>query len=690
MKKIIGILLLVMTAFSAYAADQEFLFRADRTSLTSSFPNVYMKKLTVKVHVGDCVSVTAMVDSVVIPVTYTASTKQAMLNVESGNDIYLIAHGYTGNATGAITKANLYNDKKWAYSITFDDNLPSVYHNGWPILKAKGYRGGVSVNSADMEEDWETYNMSWEELDELYYDGWGVFNHSATHPHITCANVATDILLCKQALEARYPAPYKNTHFVFPFNDTTDWTCVRDSGYFYSAENVGGNNTAYPAPAERFLLKRYFIGGVNYSAFNAFADAAAATAGNAWLIGFTHGVVPGSSIPSSNDTNETALSTHINYIYNTYGAGGADNMWVAPTDEVMHYILSRDNTTFAAATPSASVTPIIPTETFTRTNTPTKSITYTPTETPTFTATSDRTPGGAVFDDFEDNNFTDNLWGGAYNDYASYGSYVAVSAASGSAPQGTYFGRMQATVIGPAWSAFGNTCYLQPSGGEMDLRAYSGIKLYMRGNYGTGTPVMFMIQIICSTILDYSQWRYIYYPSGTWSLYTIPWSSFSKPTWGTGSTKTLSDVLSHVTAISYIISDAAGAATSSTGNLWEIDNVQIMAAPTETPTATADPTVAALLNDKKPLAFPNPGNGEDVKIRFEADSPADTYKILIYTYSMRLVHEFEAAASCTGTQCEVTIPAEYMETMAKGMYYAVIEAAKDGRKEKSRKVIIIK
>jgi hypothetical protein len=94
-------------------------------------------------------------------------------------------------------------------------------------------------------------------------------------------------------------------------------------------------------------------------------------------------------------TNIASFSAHIAYVYNTYGEGGSNNMWFAPTDEVMQYILTREKAVVSytgtgvcgaiiPASPTATRTPLN-----TRTNTPvvTPTLTRTPGNTPTVTAT---------------------------------------------------------------------------------------------------------------------------------------------------------------------------------------------------------------------------------------------------------------------------------------------------------------
>ncbi|HRQ44777.1 MAG TPA: polysaccharide deacetylase family protein, partial [Candidatus Goldiibacteriota bacterium] len=226
-------------------------FSIDRSAVS---PRAFMKKLTLKVNVGTCSSVVVYADGVEIPSVYNSATGIVMFTT-TGNDISIMRAAYSGGGTGTVEKAVLYNDKKWAYSFTFDDGRPNTRIVAKPVLDLYGFKAGVAVNTQNMTESTDGYVMSWQSLDTLFAAGWSVHNHNYSHQAATCANISTETLPVKTAIEARYPG-YINTHFVYPYVNTTEWACIRDSGYFLSAEVYNGNNYADTLSTSPFLLNR--------------------------------------------------------------------------------------------------------------------------------------------------------------------------------------------------------------------------------------------------------------------------------------------------------------------------------------------------------------------------------------------------------------------------------------------------
>jgi hypothetical protein len=356
---------------------------------------VFMKKLTLKVNVGDCTSVTVYVDGLPVSSYYDPAAKTVRFTAD-GTSIQIMRYGYTGGATNAVTKATLLDDKKWAYSFTFDDARISQKTNAFPILDAYGYRAGIALNTQNMQPVADGWSMSWSSADMLRARGWSFFDHNYSHQVVTCANISTETLPVITSIDSRWGPAYKCTHFVYPYVNISNWTCIRDSGLLLSAENFTGNNYADTVPPNPFILNRNGLYGENTASFNSLADNAANDARPRWLINFTHDVEAASPPVDPYSTNIATLGAHIAYVYYKYGGGGMDNMWFAPSDEVMQYILTRQNAVvnFTGTGSCGALTPVTPTETrtarptLTRTPIVINTATSTPTITPTGVATT--------------------------------------------------------------------------------------------------------------------------------------------------------------------------------------------------------------------------------------------------------------------------------------------------------------
>lgn len=397
---------ILLFSFNLFSADIQYSFLLNKSAIPS---DVFMRKITLKVHLGNCSSCTAEVDGQTVTATYSATTKLCTFNVDNNNASVVVVTGinYTGGATGAVTKATLYNDKKWAYSFTFDDSYDTQYTVAYPVFQSKGYRGGIAVitNTIDSGGSY----MTGAHLDALYAAGWSIFNHTVAHVDdgtggysgIRCSGsphtIFTQILPAKQWIENRYPG-YINTYYVYPYNDMNYKSCLMDQNWFLGAESIVGDNyvDTFPNTDARYELKRQQFYGTALSTFNGWADNAANDTRPRWLIAFTHGVQPGTQTPSTYNTNEATLLSHINYIYNTYGEGSTrKDMWFAPSDEVLMYLFTRQYLTVTPYNlPTSTPTPTGTWYTSTPTNTGTFTVTSTGTFTNTATATATETPCG--------------------------------------------------------------------------------------------------------------------------------------------------------------------------------------------------------------------------------------------------------------------------------------------------------
>ncbi len=469
MKKVVALYIIIVAMFSCgtlFGADIQYAF----TLNWSAIPNpIQFKKVTFRVNLGTCTSATVAQDGVPLSCTYSATTKDVIFTA-SNNSTNILVTGINNTVagTGAISKCILYEDKRWAYSFTFDDSYTTQNTVAWPIFKAKNYRGGIGlIRDADT---WGGGYLSWAQLDQLHNDGWSIMDHSVGHVHdvaggaslIKCPGdpdynpsytIATEVKPCKDAIEARYPG-YIVTNYVYPYNDIAYQACLTSSGLFQSAEAGIHDNYADTIPTvdERFNLGRQQFYGTDITTFNTWpTDAYTDSVNNnkhRWLITFTHGVESGNGTPSSiYFTNSATLQAHVNYIYTNYGDGGNKSMWFAPTDEVFNYLLCRDYITA------------------------TSSIVGSPTASPTITRTYTVTPTATATMCGEVNVYRVNCGGSTFND--SFGKTWAADQAYGSG-----WGYQNGTV------AVASTA---------DILNTTDDKIYQTETYGSGLTYKFAV-----------------------------------------------------------------------------------------------------------------------------------------------------------------------------------------------------
>jgi hypothetical protein len=574
-------------------------FAADCVSYTidrSAVPaEVFMKNLTIIANIGDCTSATVFVDGSPVPATYTASTKEIMFTT-SGTNVIISRLGYTGNATYVVTKATLYNNFKWAYSFTCDDGRPTTNTVVMPMFSAYGYVGGSALNTANMQQTGDGYVMSWASADNLKAHGWSFFDHNYSHQNVTCANISTETVPDKNSIDARWPG-YTCTHFVYPYCDTTYWTCIRDSGLFLSAEDNNGNNYADVLPTNLFILNRnsfFAAGNAGTAALaNALADNAAADSRPRWMIMFAHEVVPGSGTPTTTyDTNEATLGAHISYVYNTYGAGGNNTMWFAPSDVVMQYMLTRNYTVVNMIGNGlcGAITPATP------------SSTYTPTNTPIVTPTSSVV---CSFDNMEDQDNTNN-YGGFWYAYSGGtpatvwpGVGTTLTPSAGGANGTNYAMRVTGTVgvAGTTYPCVGMGSQFTATGGapnftELNISSCLGMRFYAKGNGSSYLVKIPYTDTAGVSLTGYNDYNYTFIASATWTQLAVPFASMSQAT-TYGTTYPLSTVLQHAKEIQWQSNfNATAPATSAPVDLW-VDEIVIYGCASCPAMATATFTPAA-------------------------------------------------------------------------------------------------
>lgn len=627
-------------------------YHIDRSAVPAM---VFMKKLTLKINVGNCDGCNVYSDGVLIPSTYNPATKECIFTTE-GTDIVISRINYTGGATKSVTKAILYNDKKWAYSFTFDDGRPSVKDVAFPILNAKGYRAAVALNTQQMAENYDTYVMSWQKADFLRSYGWSFFDHNYSHQPARCSNIETETLPVKQAIETRWPG-YLCTNFVYPYCDTSEWTCIRDSGLFLSAENFTGNNYADVFPSNPFMLNRNGFVGTNLSTFNLWADNAATDSRPRWLICFTHNIEPGSATPGQYDTNEATLQTHIDYIYNTYGEGGLNNMWFAPTDEVMQYIYTREYASVIFS--GEGVCGPVYTPTPTNTNIPgaTNTFTATPTDTPVYSE--------CLMEDAEDNN-NQNLFNGYWYTYISsdpahpgettiwpgQGTYCSPTA--GGANGSNYAMKITGTVGAvniPYYPCIGIGSQLNANAGaplyqETDLSGCVGIKFYAKGD---GKSYFVKIPYTNSsgqTLTGYDDYKYTFTAPSNWTLISVAFSQFTQGGWGTVADR--NTVLTHAKEIQWQTNFNGGAGAPATAELW-IDDIKIYGCSVCPNGATSIPTNTFTNTPTPTFSFTNTITNTSTETQTSTETPTGTWYTSTHTNTATHTETFTITNTTTNT-----------------------------------------
>src|ERR1035437_6975308 len=689
---------------AVYGADKQYAYTLDYSALPA---DIFKRQITINVSVGTASSTNVTADGSPIICTYTASTGTCSFSLsKQAASLVVTAVNWTAGGTGAATKATLLDNRKWAYSFTFDDCYASDYTLDLPYFSARNMRAGVGVVT-----NWiggGSY-LSRTQLDALFNAGWSILNHSTSHPQstISCSNLATYVGAAKTTLESWYPNNYKNIYFIYPYLETGYQTCLSTAGYFSGAEDVDGTNyvDTFSAIGWFNLYRHGMYANISTSQANAWADTAASDARPRWMITFTHQTYAGSSTPGTYDTNEATLQPHINYVYTTYGDGGTTkNMWFAPSDEVLMYLFTRQYLVInAVSVPTPTNTPSMPTPTRSRTTTFT--MTSTPTSTGTFTQTPSYSRTATL-------TFTRTISPSPTNTLVNTATFTATRTNSASPTASFSSTNTPANTATPANTPVNTatltatrisspTSTVNATNTPANTATLTGTAM----NTATNTPV------ITPTNSSTAQATQTYTPRGTATepasmtpsaVFTNTGSRTSTPVLTMTNTPVFSTTSTQVNTptytmtvqpsftatkiptLTYTVTPSATATASQTavqtGTFTR--TVTRTATPTYTTTIPAPTaTNTAVIGDKfeinNPVIYPNPYSlhGGGLIIGMDLTRPADRINIRIYTVSYRQIADITESGYFLG-RVKLPVPDRYLDRLANGIYY--MKAAGEG------------
>lgn len=274
----------------------------------------------------------------------------------------------------SVEKAALRYNKSFALSFHTDDGIADVFTVGFPFLtgintEGTNYPGlfytdgcGNDIsfklsnalfsfsgfNNEDMHQPGNFYNaVSWPQLALMYQNGCGIYNHGFTSDAFTAPDYMSYSIRRNESFIRRRlfnvaPGGVRTRVFVNP-NGVTDYTpAAFQQGYrmtlrmgaFGILPDNGGDVNAVANWTQNLELNRVLAESVNVQQL---ADqlASSSTGGvNKWMPVFTHRIVE--------DYPQNSFFADFNYIAETYGKNGLDNIWMATEEEIVNYLVVRE------------------------------------------------------------------------------------------------------------------------------------------------------------------------------------------------------------------------------------------------------------------------------------------------------------------------------------------------------------
>lgn len=333
-----------------------FRYLLDRTAV----PLVTYPDITLKIFVGE-VTRAAATDANGQRVAAEYDPASGMLVVTTNTDWVDVAlTGAKDLATvGAVEKAALKNDKAWAWSHGFDDNVhlkAAIAH-----FTDKGWRGSLFMIAKDIQDNRrEFWVLDAPDLHDFLAQGWAIGSHTWGHEcFVENPDYRQTVLdgynrLAEVVASSPRPA-YRIVSFAAPCFDVNYHPLIlqmRDAGetaVLFNESGDGFRMMVDPAVSEAFVAAEKTAVAFNFNSpvgrdtriewelpsVLAEMDWMAANSSDSrhlWYNTLAHG------------NHEDAVKQVVDYVYNRYGPGGTDEVWVAPSDEIYSYLLVRDKT----------------------------------------------------------------------------------------------------------------------------------------------------------------------------------------------------------------------------------------------------------------------------------------------------------------------------------------------------------
>jgi len=242
-------------------------------------------------------------------------------------------------------------DKRWVYSITFDEALSDLHRFAIPILQDYGVPGHVEVVVGQLGQVRNLGGSSFDgfrhmgavELRELVSWGWGVGNHSWSHKAVNAETVALELGEAQRELEdvcgqpvTVYCAPGSNANM----NEDALEGC-RKYGYRGAMSITDALNR--PDGADLLWLNRTFLHhqgyGPFFSEFDPFRNIQHARRDRGWIIDYLHCPLEVPVHPNK-DCSQAQLRERIETIVTE----GGDDVWLTPVEAPVDYRYLRRHT----------------------------------------------------------------------------------------------------------------------------------------------------------------------------------------------------------------------------------------------------------------------------------------------------------------------------------------------------------
>jgi len=281
--------------------------------------------------------------------------------------------------TLSVNEAPLKYNKDFALSMQIDDADLTLFTHGFPvfeggIVEGTTYPGlsysdgcgnlhnfkmsasvfpfgGNNENGPDIHIDNSYFQLSWEQMDTIFNHQWGILNHGvngngSSDPAFMNYSMGRNRSYIRRKLYDTIDGGVITRVFVNP-NGSSNWTIPS-----FNLGNISALNQNLPSPlgnnggdvnnpnvdwTQPQNLYRSIAENINVINFVDGLANNSVSGANYWAPIFTHSL--------TNHYVFSNFTSDFNYIANTYGANGLDNILMTTDEEIQDYLIVRDATT---------------------------------------------------------------------------------------------------------------------------------------------------------------------------------------------------------------------------------------------------------------------------------------------------------------------------------------------------------
>ena len=370
-KRILNLILvigLVLFANQLAQAQEQTEITLTYTIDRSAVPTINQYDLTLVVQVGPAANITVTAaDDSEIPHRYDESSGEVRFTTASESATLTFQGDRETESLGNFHRAVLRDDKAWAWSHGMDDNVN--LKESIAAFEEYGWQGTLYLITDEVDDErQQDWIVDAPDINIYLENGWAIGNHTADHDCFS--DSASALRTTIRTAQARLteivqasPRPdyaiisFASPCFFAPYQEVI--LDMRDSGENTLLFNESSEPALFwvdPGVSEEYTVAAeegnedsgYTISEFNYDyaigrdtridnknpegIINTMDQMAieAETGKHIWYNTITHG------------DNEAGLGQVLAHAYNNYGAGGTDELWVAPAENIYGYILVRD------------------------------------------------------------------------------------------------------------------------------------------------------------------------------------------------------------------------------------------------------------------------------------------------------------------------------------------------------------